>query len=173
MRLRVSWALFLAVALASVIANLWAYGELPDRAATHFGGSGEADGWSSREANLGASLAVTAVLLLIPLITWAITRGSLRFVNFATKRQRDYWTAPEHRAEFRRRFLAAMLVFSAMTNALLLVGTLSTVAANRSDPPVLGNSMWVALGVYLIGTVLWLIDLFRLLRPPADPPTAT
>ena len=66
-----------------------------------------------------------------------------------------------------------MLVFSAMTNALLLVGTLSTVAANRSDPPVLGNSMWVALGVYLIGTVLWLIDLFRLLRPPADPPTAT
>ena len=158
----------------SVVVPLWAYTQLPDQVATHFGGSGDPDGWMSRGANLGFSLAMSLLLVgLMPVIAWATTLGDLTFVNFPTKAQKEYWTRPENRAAFRAKFVESMAAFGAMLALFLVAMEIEMVAANHREPPHMGVSMWVALGVFLAGTGWWIVDLFRILRIPPGAAQAT
>ena len=68
----------LAIVLALLLALLQYtdyYPRLPDRIASHFGASGQADGWSSKAAFFATNLGIAlAMALLFLFIGWAIKK---------------------------------------------------------------------------------------------------
>ncbi|WP_168583143.1 SdpI family protein [Gephyromycinifex aptenodytis] len=155
-----AWVLLVGVVVWSAFA-------LPENPASHFGPSGAADGYMSRAGSVAVGFAIGAATLIgLPLLGWALARGSGAGVNIPHK---DYWFAsPERVAAFRPRFVDDMLLFAAMTGFLLSYGTVEVVLANRRTPPHSGNGMWFALALYLPGTVWWIFALYRRYRPPQD-----
>ena len=159
----------LAVGAAYVVALAWAALVLPERVPSHFDGSGRVDDWSSRTGML-VFWGVTGVivLVLLPLLTRAVAAGDGTWVNMP-QRSKDYWYAPERRAEFRVRFQDDVEGFVAMTAVLLvaLLGVTTWVGATSRD----GVPWWVhvlLLGGYLAATAGWTVRLLRRYRAPGE-----
>jgi serine/threonine-protein kinase len=124
-------ALFLA--LAAVAASLvWAYPRLPPRVASHFNAAGNPDAEMSRESHIALMAAVGMGLpLALVCIFYSIRWLPTSIVNMPN---RQYWLAPERRAETSNRMLQFGL-WLATLEALLLLGIhLLVVAANRAQP---------------------------------------
>ncbi len=158
----------LLTASAYVVALVWAALVLPARVPSHFDGSGQVDDWSSRTSMLVFWVVVGVVVLVgIPLLTRLVSAGDGTWVNMP-QRSKDYWYAPERRAEFRTRLQDDIEGFTAIT-ALLLVGALAMttwVATTGRD----GAPWWVfvvPMGLYLLATAVWTVRLLRKYRPPA------
>jgi hypothetical protein len=139
---------------------------LPERAATHFGVNGRADGWMGRAeyttfiSLLGLGLpAFTAVMGLLTRFLPA------QFVNIP---HRDYWLAPERRPE-----TSAYLLRQCLWLACLLVGFVGwmhylTIVANRSTPVGMPSQMlWGGLAVFLAGLGVWIALMVAHFRKPA------
>ncbi|QQS00958.1 MAG: DUF1648 domain-containing protein [Austwickia sp.] len=136
---------YLLSLLAFFATTAWAVTALPDRAATHFGPDGAADGWST-PASFGVTMGGVglATLVLIPALMWLGARGDGRFINMPTARAKEYWTAPERISTLRSILVDWALVFSAVTALFLAAAQVATVQANRLDPPQLGAWSWLA-----------------------------
>lgn len=162
-----SRAAFATVAIAYALTLAWLALSLPDRVPTHFDAAGEADGWSSKPAAL-AMWAGLGVFILGggALLARYATAGDGTMLNMP-QASKDYWLAPERRAQFRRRLEADLLVLSTWTGLLLIAMMLVTLsAAEQRDVP--GWWFWAGLGGYLLGTAVWTVWLLRRYRPPAD-----
>ena len=160
----------LVTGTAYVVALAWAALVLPDRVPSHFDGAGRVDDWTSRTAMLAFWVAVGLVVLLgIPALTRVAAAGDGTWVNMPQP-SKDYWFAPERRAEFRLRLGDDIEGFTALTAVLLiaLVGVTTWVGTSGRD----GVPWWVIvllLGGYLAATALWTVRLLRKYRPPVGP----
>ena len=158
----------LLVTAAYVVALAWAALVLPERVPSHFDAAGRVDDWSSRTATLLFWVAVGLVVLAgIPLLARLVSAGDGTWVNMP-QRSKDYWFAPERRAEFRVRFQDDLEGFSALTGVLLLSALAITtrVGATGRD----GVPWWVLAGLvggYLALTAVWTVRLLRKYRPPS------
>jgi hypothetical protein len=158
----------LAAAAAYVVALVWAAVVLPERVPSHFDARGQVDEWSSRAATL-AMWSVTGLVVIagIPALTRLATSGDGTWVNMP-QRSKDYWFAPERRAEFRVRFQDDIEGFTALTAALLLILLVVTTWAGTTGRD--GVPWWALaapVGAYLVLTALWVVRLLRSYRPPA------
>lgn len=159
----------LLVATAYVVALVSAAVVLPERVPAHFDASGQVDEWSSRGSMIVVWAAIGLVVLVgVPVLGRLATAGDGTWVNMP-QRSKDYWFAPERRAEFRVRFQDDMEGFAALTG-LLLVGLLVLTTwvgvTGRDAAP-----WWVfvlAIGLYLAATVVWTVRLLRAYRPPDE-----
>jgi hypothetical protein len=157
-------------AAAYVVALVWSALVLPARVPSHFGAGGQVDDWSSRTSMLVMWSVVGLVVLVgIPLLARALSRGDGTGVNLpqATK---DYWFAPERRAEFGVRFCDDTERFTALTGVLLvtILALTTWVGATGRD----GVAPWVfvvLIGGYLALTAVWVTRLLRAYRPPETP----
>ena len=144
-------ALYAVVVIGYGGALAWAMSQLPARIASHFDGSGQADGWTDRTGYLAFGIGIGLFVLVgLPLLARLLLRGSGVGINVPHK---DYWLDPQHpqrREEFVRRFTDDMLVIAGATGLLLAWMHVETVWANRQDPPQLGSAMWGPLAVYLV-----------------------
>lgn len=138
---------------------------LPSQVATHFNVDNEPDGWMTRNAYL---LLMLTLLVSIPsAVSVAISLLSERFPHLINLPNRDYWLA-QPRLNDSMDFLAAhghrlgRLIIVLMTGLhyVLLV-------ANRSEPPALPQSWFVAI---LLGFVfalgMWVLALYRRFSKP-------
>lgn len=141
-------------------------GQFPAKVATHFNAAGMPNGWMTRSQHItgmlvvgvGLSLFIVGVFLLMRL-----ANGDL--INLPN---RDYWLAPERKAETlddllrRGVWLACMMVaFDAALHFLIL-------RANNQVPVLLSNTQmgWLS-GALLTGIVIWLIGfLLHFFRKP-------
>jgi uncharacterized membrane protein len=147
------WAFFVLALAIKVATLVWSAVRLPARVATHFGISGAADDWSSRSAYLAFSVVISAVVVLgIPAIGLAAARGSGAALSVPHK---DYWLRPENLPELRRRLTDDLLILGAITGLFMAWLDILVVRANEAAVPTLGNSFWVALGIYLVVVVGW------------------
>lgn len=142
---------------------------LPDRVPSHFDGSGQVDDWTSRTAMVAFWAAMGLVVLVaMPALTRLAAAGDGTWVNMP-QRSKDYWFAPERRAEFRVRFGDDLDGFAALTGALMtavLALTTWVATTGREDAP-----WWVFValtGSYLAATAVWVVRLLRAYRPPAS-----
>lgn len=134
--------------------------ELPDRVATHFGGSGRADGWMSQQAYMRGAISFG---LGLPLLFVAIF-FLLRFVPVSALNMpnREYWFSPERRAQSFDWLLRHSLWFASLSVLFLLGIHLSVLDANRAFPPRLSNAWMLGItGSYLAGMLLWIIVMVR------------
>jgi hypothetical protein len=155
-------------AAAYVVALVWAALLLPDRVPSHFDAVGRVDAWSSRTSLLGTFAAIGLVVLVgIPALTRVLAAGDGTWINLP-QRSKDYWFAPERRAEFRVRFRDDIEGFTALTGLLMttILGLTTWVATTgrRAVP------WWVFVGLtgcYLVLTAVWTVRLLRAYRPPS------
>jgi len=156
------------VLVAGAAAFVWLTSHsLPDAVASHFAANGTANGAMSRGAYVGVMLAVViglpTLLALVSHFGLGVPGARINLPN------RDYWLAPERRAEtvtyLRRhlaRFSSALLVFLCYVHWLV-------VRANENRPPHLSASwMNVGLAGFALFAILWtqvIVRHFRT-RPP-------
>ena len=164
---RIHWNLFLIVMALAAAHIVWAHGQVPDTVATHFGGDGQANGWSSRSSFTILYIVLVVMMgglfALIAALLPRLPEGAISMPN------RDYWLAPERRAKTMRRFGDRMLVFGCVST-FFVVGIMHlTVLANRTDAPRLGASFWLLFTAYMVFTLVWTVWLVLGMRVPRRP----
>jgi uncharacterized membrane protein len=175
-----SLPLVLLLALLALVAGraLIVCPDLPATIASHFDGSGKADGWSSKGAFLAIAMGVLALVAAVSvgLPSW-LARLPVAWINLP---RRDYWLAPEHVAETRARIRTFMTWYGILTAAFVgwvleltyranLAPNLS-IGAGAADEVRLSGHMWTALAAYLVAVVAWLVLFVRCFhRVPAGP----
>lgn len=140
--------------------------QLPQRVATHFGPSGNPDGWMTKTEDAFLTTAVGLGLpLLIVGVFYLLRFAPNRLINFPGP-HRDRWLGPERRAAtmtylFRHSFWLASLMIGLMAGVHRL-----TIEANRqvAAPHLSVPATFVLLGCFLIAFITWFIAMFRHFR---------
>ncbi len=138
---------------------------LPENVASHFGVGGAANGYMSRDG-----YQIFMLLFTIGLPAFMVTViGSLpaRYTKWSNLPHKDYWFAPEQRADslaYLRQhaywFGSLMVFFAAALHALVL-------DANARTPPHLAEvPFFVMMAVFLAGLSVWIVLLLRRFRKP-------
>ena len=163
MRHHVSKLIFIVVLAAAGLFVFITSDALPERVASHFGSSGAADSYMSRSGYVTSML---IFVLGLPLVTTGcmtlVFRSATTSLNIPN---RDYWLAPERRADavaflnrHSMRFGAFLAVFLSYMHWLV-------VRANFLQPPQLSNgAIYVGLALFaltLMGWTAWLWIAFR------------
>ncbi len=160
MTLRVATVAFL-VLVALLAAFVWtsAASMLP-AVASHFDGAGTADGYMSRSAyRLVLVLLIVAVPLLLGLLPVAATMSDRMRLNIPN---REYWLAPERRAETLAFLRVHGLWFASFVALFLAYVHWLVVEANRLHPPRLSTvSIQVGLAAFFIVLIVWLVVLYK------------
>ena len=107
---------------------------LPDRLASHFSPAGLPNQWESRTSYLITNL-ILGVAILGGLPALGVVSGRHpRSINIGN---REYWSRPEHRDEFRRGIMNLVLVLASITALFISVTQVVLVRANRTTPTTL------------------------------------
>jgi len=156
---------FLLAALAPVVLGAAYYGDLPQRMAVHFDIAGNPDGWGGKSGFVIAMAVVHLILLAsFALPAFLMRRLPDEWINMPHK---DYWLAPERRAETMAGVERSLLWLGVMTMALIAVLLWETFETNLGRRSGLQLGLW-ALGAYLFAVIAWCIALFRSYRRPGD-----
>lgn len=162
-RLSLAQLFFALTAVLFVGSLFWLRPYFPERVATHFDFSGEANGWMSRDQHLllYGLLGLGTAVFVIGLCHVAKLLPP-RFLNIPDA---DFWRQPEHYPEACR--IVARWSWSLASLLLLFLGTLNFVVmvANQLSPPRLSpGAMVYPTAIFLTGTVTLIVSLFRSLR---------
>lgn len=135
---------------------VWVTSEnLPLVVASHFTGTGQANGFMPHQVYVSFVLALLIGLpsLLISLTWWSL--GSYRTrINLPNK---DYWLAPERRASTIAYLRTSLLWFGVQLLVFLCYAHWLVILANGQQPPWLENS-WLIGGLvsFLAALLVWL-----------------
>jgi len=151
----------LAVAYAIFFGCLSAtLGELPAWMATHFDITGKADGWMDRKGYLeficGMAIGLPLFMVGVTLLTARLGRG----LNIPNK---EYWLAPERRADTVAIVLRFVIALGAMVVVLHACLHLLVVSSNRENaqPHLNGLGMTAMLVTFVAATLIWVVLLRR------------
>lgn len=160
-------AVFIGAFALNLVLILISYFALPETIAVHFGLGGTPDSWASKEVNMLLMLAIQLPLFFLLLYTPAlIFRVPRRLVNLPHK---DYWLCAERKAVTQAKMATHIYEFGiALYFFLICVGVL-VLHANLSEPVQLDEqTLLLALGVFLVFTVYWIVKFYRVFRLPPE-----
>ena len=157
-------AFYLALALAAGFV-IRTGDALPQLLATHFGASGAANGYMARNFYVRFMLIFVAVLpLALNLVIGRVLRLPATRINIP---HREYWLAPERRADTVGRLRRHMQFFGVLLAVFLCYVHWQVVQANTRSPPVLDNVRFsTGLATFMAALVTWIVILRRDFRPP-------
>jgi len=144
--------LFLIVsAVAFTVSLFYFLPDLPDRLATHFGGTGQPNGWMTRNQHI---IGISFLGFGLPALVIGICY-SLRFFpsSMLNVPRASFWRSPEHYPEACRILLKWSFWFGGIS--FLWTGTLNyqLVVANRLSPPHLASiPVFILSGIYIAAT---------------------
>lgn len=153
----------LAIALfgyaAFLVGMVATYARLPERVAAHFGANGVANGWMTRDGYFWFMIGIVTLVSLTMLAAF----GSIWFLpnSMINIPRRDYWLAPERRAETARALTRFGLLIVGLNSLFFLAIHLLVVSANESQPVRLSNDVWWLLGGFLTVTGALVFKLYR------------
>ena len=163
--MRASRAILVLLAAVGVFQILHYYPLLPERIASHFNGSGEPNGFQSRNGFvvLSASMLILTVVLFGGLGA-LFQRIPSKWFNLPN---RGYWLAPDRRQETLDFISTQMEWFGAASLALYLFVIRLVVQTNETPQPRLpSGAMFFVLGLYLVFTVVWISRFLLRFRMP-------
>ena len=139
---------------------------LPARVATHFGAGNEADGWMSRTGYVTFMLAFTVGIT--GFIAFATGTLPAKFPHWTNVPNRDYWLAPERRAESLA-YLAAHGKRLGYLIVMLMLGMHYTILlANHMQPPRLPGPVFTSILVsFALALLWWIVRLYRRFSTPS------
>ena len=141
------------------------YESMPETVASHFDGSGNADGWSSREDFATMMVALHLfVATVFGFIGAMLPRISDSLINVPHK---DIWLAPERRAESLTWMTNRLAWMAAAVQALFCAITqLSLRASGDAEKAMPAWTQWALLAAFLAFMGIWLASFFRRFRRP-------
>lgn len=132
----------LATGAAGVLLLAYHRQQLPEVVASHFSGSGVANGWMPRDTHVllaqGLFIGLTAMFCLMG---WMMARISTKWINLPNK---AYWFAAERAADTRRHLASWGYAFGAVLNLFLIFAFHLVYRANLSHPVAFDNTAMVA-----------------------------
>jgi hypothetical protein len=157
---RLTAALALAMAVRAVIA----WPDLPEPMASHFDGNGYPNGFQSRATFMSFIFGIQALLA----VSFMLPPRLMRFIppRLLSLPYRAYWMKPENIGEALDRY-ASWSVWFGFTSAALMLGVFElALQANLAREPLNSSLMWLLVGGYLLGTLLAIVRLVVILKPP-------
>jgi uncharacterized membrane protein len=136
---------------------------LPALVATHFDAAGRANGYLAREPYIALMLLITVVvpLLVVIIPTRLFSHPEVR-INLPN---REYWLAPERRAETIRFLSRQSSIFAWAVVIFLCYAQWLVVRANALRPPTLDSQAFLTgLALFLVYTLFWVVRLVRRFR---------
>ena len=146
------------------------YPALPDRVASHFDAGGHPNGWMSRDA-FAWTISLTYAFLGggLLLLAQVLPRFPNSLINLPNK---DYWLAPERRADSLARMGRSLVRFGSVNVVLVVILVHQTIEVALGKSETLRGFL-PALAVYGVYTVIWCIGLLRAFRlPPRGGPVS-
>jgi uncharacterized membrane protein len=127
---------------------------LPERFATSFNFAGEPECWMDRASYMMFVSGMGSLGILAFVILGFISRFMPdKWVNIP---QREYWLAPERRAQTMGYIFRQMLWFACLMCCLFIAVHFSTVHVNKPAQPHLPTVEFLAIiGCFLAGTLIW------------------
>lgn len=153
-----------AVALFSLLSALFVghaiyhYFILPEQVATHFGFSGQPDGWGPKTVFFLWYFIITGLcIVMFIVVNRALRPGHLSWLNIPNK---EYWLAPERIHDSLKYVRSGILLFGSGTLLFVLdfinqSFQVSLGHASKLDHPL------TTLVMYLLFCVLWIVSIFR------------
>ncbi|MBB6051083.1 DUF1648 domain-containing protein [Armatimonas rosea] len=164
-----SWAQKTLLVLPALAAAHCAYyySALPEKMASHFGPSGQADGWMSKTSFMIFYLALVSIFSLMWIGIGAILKKTPNdMINLPNK---EYWLAPERWEQTIARLGHQMSVFGIATGAFLMAVMHSCFLANLSGGNQLGGLFFVYFIGFMLFTGIWTVQMLRESRLPEAP----
>ena len=149
--------LALVLLLLAVAAHIaYYYGRVPDSLASHFGGSGRPNAWSSRTAFFGLyaalALLMAAVFGYMPLILARMSASSFNIPH------REYWLSGERRAESLAFIGDRMARMGSATLLFMMAMMQLVIVTNFRQPPTLPTAPFlIVMGAYMINLAVWIL----------------
>lgn len=153
------------VLLAMVLLGFWLrFSSLPPMVASHFGAGGQPNGWMNRSGFAWFSLIPLSVVLVVTFIApLLVAKLPPSLVNLPNK---DYWLAPERKAETVRRFCVRTEWYGVVLLAFLAFVYELVFEANLARRGLANGPFVVALVAFLLVTVGWVVSLYRAFSLP-------
>ena len=161
-----SWLkrIFLGLTALAALQIVVYYPRLPAVVASHFDGLGAPNGWSSKEAFFGLYLVI--VLMLYAVFGWMPKWIENRPGRHMKIPNRDYWLAPERKAETWAFFRRQMMLMGNLHLLLAIFAIQLAILANFAAEPRMHASIAWALAIYFIAFTVWLIYFFWHFKKP-------
>jgi len=144
------------------------YPQLPDVVASHFNARGAENGWQTKQAFFSVFIGVSVLAIVVGFgVPRIIAAVPAQLINLPNK---QYWLAPEHRAETMA-FLDAYFAWFACAIFLIIILTFDYAIQSNLHPenPPNPERMWYVLVGFLLFTLVWVVRMLaRFLRPPSD-----
>jgi uncharacterized membrane protein len=152
--------LYAVLFLAGLLMSIYYYPQMPERMASHFAADGSVNGWQSRSAFFVLMLLVTSTSAIVGFLApRQIAARSNARINLP---HRDYWLAPERRAETLQFITSTMAWFACGILFVLISGTFLALQANLTPAHRFNSEAMLAV---LVGFLIGLLGLlFRLVR---------
>lgn len=133
---------------------------LPERIATHFDASGNADGWMSRTLHITSFIALGLGLSAFILgLTFVIRFFPASMLNAP---RADYWRQPAHYPRACAYLFNHAFWLAALNTVFLSALHACIVQANTTTPPTFPTSaLGLTVGVFFTGLSLWIFFLIR------------
>lgn len=154
----------LGIGVLAVLRVMLVWDQLPERMASHYGASGQPDGFMPRDSffifYFGLFSVVIALFLAMPGVISKIPR---ELVNIP---HREYWLTDERWPEAMER-MGRWMAWFGVAMALLAATTLHLVLrSNVLRQPLDNGAMLFVIGGFFAFTMYWLVALYRAFRPP-------
>jgi len=149
-------SLIFALFVACAVAFVWRTSNgLPALVASHFGASGMANGFMPHDFYVRFMIAfVIGMPTLTVFVTGHVLGNSNARINLPN---RDYWLAPERRAETIAFLRAALIWFGVLLVTFLCYAHWLVVVANSVQPARLSESRFFgALAAFFVALLIWL-----------------
>jgi len=144
------------------------YPQLPDVVASHFNARGAANGWQTKQAFFSVFIGVSVLAIVVGFgVPRIIAAVPAQLINLPNK---QYWLAPEHRAETMA-FLNAYFAWFACAIFLIIILTFDYAIQSNLHPenPPNPARMWYVLAGFLLFSLVWVVRMLaKFLRPPSD-----
>ncbi len=157
---RVPRTLFFAILAAGILQCLHDFPFLPDRLASHFSAAGHANGWMTKQQFLMTYAVVilpaVALEFLMPRRIAGTPGNRLRLPN------REFWLAPERRAETFAYFQKFFAWYGCAFLLLEVIAMGLAMRANFQSPPQLPTGPIVfAIVAFVLFNIAWVTATFR------------
>ena len=160
--------IFCGLVVLVVVQAVYYYPLLPNMMASSFGPGGQARAWTSKSAFMGVYASVVGVITLIfPAILLVTQKIPVRMINLPNK---DYWLAPQRRADTYRSFSSSMMWFGNATLLFILVWMEAMFRTNLQPAWNPSTAFLVTSGSYLAWTLIWTGILLYGFRLPREDP---
>jgi uncharacterized membrane protein len=157
---------FLALLTIAIGSAFWQHTHLPERVATHFNASGQANGWLARGTHTGLQI---ATLLFMTAVFQGIAALNRRLPKeLINLPRRDYWLAPARAAATHEVITRFVLQLGCVVLAFFIALFHFVYRANFTSPPRLDLQIWWATGFLFAAAAIIVVRLvLRFARKPA------